>query len=133
MKKITEGPAAVDRSAPAQRPQTTIQWSVTQPRYTMEDILLDETTRAQLLDVVSYFQNQELLFHQWGLAERFSSQSGLAVNLYGPPGTGKTMAAHAITSALEKQMICVDYAEIESKYVGETSKNLSRLFQTAKE
>lgn len=133
MKKITEGPAAVDRSAPAQRPQTTIQWSVTQPRYTMEDILLDETTRAQLLDVVSYFQNQELLFHQWGLAERFSSQSGLAVNLYGPPGTGKTMAAHAITSALEKQMICVDYAEIESKYEGETSKNLSRLFQTAKE
>ena len=99
----------------------------------MEDILLDETTRAQLLDVVSYFQNQELLFHQWGLAERFSSQSGLAGNLYGPPGTGKTMAAHAITSALEKQMICVDYAEIESKYVGETSKNLSRLFQTAKE
>lgn len=55
------------------------------------------------------------------------------MNLYGPPGTGKTMAAHAITSALEKQMICVDYAEIESKYVGETSKNLSRLFQTAKE
>ena len=94
---------------------------------------MDETTRAQLLDVVSYFQNQELLFHQWGLAERFSAQSGLAVNLYGPPGTGKTMAAHAITSALEKQMICVDYAEIESKYVGETSKNLSRLFQTAKE
>lgn len=94
---------------------------------------MDETTRAQLLDVVSYFQNQELLFHQWGLAEHFSSQSGLAVNLYGPPGTGKTMAAHAITSALEKQMICVDYAEIESKYVGETSKNLSRLFQTAKE
>ena len=83
LKKITEGPAAVDRSAPAQRPQTTIQWSITQPRYTMEDILLDETTRAQLLDVVSYFQNQELLFHQWGLAERFSSQSGLAVNLYG--------------------------------------------------
>ena len=79
MKKITEGPAAVDRSAPAQRPQTTIQWRVTQPRYTMEDILLDETTRAQLLDVVSYFQNQELLFHRWGLAERFSSQSCLAV------------------------------------------------------
>lgn len=55
------------------------------------------------------------------------------MNLYGPPGTGKTMAAHDITSALEKRMICVDYAEIESKYVGETSKNLSLLFQTAKE
>ena len=68
---------------------------------------------------------------KWGLSERFSQQDGLAVNLYGPPGTGKTMAAHAIVDALHAKMICVDYADIESKYVGETSKNLSKLFQIA--
>lgn len=94
---------------------------------------MDAATSAQLLDVISYFQNRDLLFVRWGLAERFASLDGLAVNLYGPPGTGKTMAAHAISDALHKSMICVDYAEIESKYVGETSKNLSRLFQTATE
>ncbi len=104
---------------------------MTDPHCTMADLILDDAAASQLLDVISYFQNRDLLFVQWGLEERFSFQDGLAVNLYGPPGTGKTMAAHAIASALGKQMICVDYAEIESKYVGETSKNLSRLFQTA--
>lgn len=43
-------------------------------------------------------------------------------------GTGKSMSAHAIAAALDKKLICVNYADIESKYVGETSKNLSRLF-----
>lgn len=99
----------------------------------MEDLVLDQSTSVQLLDVISYFQNRDLLFTQWGLSQRFSDQDSLAVNLYGPPGTGKTMAAHAISGELDKRMICVDYAEIESKYVGETSKNLSRLFQTASE
>ena len=108
-----------------------IQWNLTFPRYTMDDLVLDSTTTSLLLDVVSYFQNHDLLFYQWGLAERYASQDGLAVNLYGPPGTGKTMAAHALVNELHTKIICVDYAEIESKYVGETSKNLTRLFQTA--
>lgn len=118
---------------PQQYQTKVIQWTLTRPRFTMSDLILDSATSSQLLDVISYFQNKDLLFKKWGLSERFSSQDGLAVNLYGPPGTGKTMAAHAISDALQKMMICVDYAEIESKYVGETSKNLSRLFQTASE
>lgn len=122
-------PAAPQQSQ--QRQEKVIQWTVTRPRFSMNDLILDSETSSQLLDVISYFQKKDLLFEEWGLSEHFSSQDGLAVNLYGPPGTGKTMAAHAISDSLKKMMICVDYAEIESKYVGETSKNLSRLFQTA--
>jgi len=120
-------------SVPQTRQQKVIQWAVTYPKYKMDDLVLDSGTLAKLLEVVSYFENRDLLFITWGLAERFSQEDGLAVNLYGPPGTGKTMAAHAIANTLRKKMICVDYAEIESKYVGETSKNLSRLFQTSQE
>lgn len=115
------------------RQQRVIRWNVSQPRYTLADLILADTTETQILDVIAYFQNHDLLFVQWGLRERFASQDRLAVNLYGPPGTGKTVAAHAISAALRLPMICVDYAEIESKYVGETSKNLSNLFQTAKD
>lgn len=117
-------------SSPSQQVKQ-IQWRLTQPRYKLEDLILSQSTSIQLLDVISYFQNRDLLFTQWGLSQRFSDQDSLAVNLYGPPGTGKTMAAHGICGELGKSIICVDYAEIESKYVGETSKNLSRLFQTA--
>lgn len=129
---VGEALPVTSSSPPPQQP-TQIQWRLTQPRYKMEDLVLDQSTSVQLLDVISYFQNRDLLFTQWGLSQRFSDQDSLAVDLYGPPGTGKTMAAHAISGELGKRMICVDYAEIESKYVGETSKNLSRLFQTASE
>lgn len=130
--EIVKG-SQVSPVAPQTRQQKVIQWNVTYPKYKLDDLILDSDTLTKLLEVISYFENRDLLFVTWGLAERFSQEDGLAVNLYGPPGTGKTMAAHAITNALRKRMICVDYAEIESKYVGETSKNLSRLFQTAKE
>lgn len=130
---IIKNPPKPPAEQPQLRQQQAIQWTLTQPRHTMADLILDPATQTQLLDVITYFQNQDLLFQQWGLGERFSAQRGLAVNLYGPPGTGKTVAAHAIVSALRLPMICVDYAEIESKYVGETSKNLSALFRTASE
>ena len=79
----------------------------------------------ELRDVVSYIRNKEKLFTEWGVSERFRDGDSLAVNLYGASGTGKTMAAHAVSRELGLKMICVDYADIESKYVGETSKNLS--------
>ncbi len=120
-------------TTPEYKISTKIQWNITHPRYTLSDLILSKETSAQLEDVISYFRNQDLLFECWGMRERYGDQSGLAVNLYGPPGTGKTAAAHAISAALGKSMICVDYAEIESKYVGETSKNLSSLFHTAAE
>lgn len=110
-----------------------IQWNRIHPKYKLDDLIMDEKTYNQILDVVSYFKNRELLFTHWGMSKRFSEQNNLAVNLYGPPGTGKTVAAHAIASALNLQMVCVDYAEIESKYVGETAKNLSNLFQSVHE
>lgn len=110
-----------------------MQWQVVSPKYALQDLVLDGDTYNQLMDIVSYFQNKELLFYRWGLQEKFAAQSGLAVNLYGDPGTGKTMAANAIVDALDMQMICVDYAEIESKYVGETAKNLTALFRVATE
>ena len=111
----------------------TIQWTVSQPRYSLSDVILNPETMRQLLDVISYFQNKDMLFLEWGLKEKYANRDGLAVNLYGLSGTGKTMAAHAIANELNLPMICVDYADIESKYVGETSKNLSSLFKTATE
>ena len=134
LKKIeTTGSPQVPPAVPQPRQQKVIQWTAAYPKYKLDDLVLDPDTWDKLLEVISYFENRDLIFVAWGLAERFSQEEGLTVNLYGPPGTGKTMAAHAIANALRKKMICVDYAEIESKYVGETSKNLSRLCEIAKE
>ena len=132
MTKEMEAPSpSADMPQPRERRKIT--WELTEPKYSLSDLILDRSTASQLLDVISYFQNRTLLFETWGLGQRFPQQLCLAINLYGPPGTGKTMAAHAIARAVAMPLICVDYAEIESKYVGETSKNLSALFHTAQE
>lgn len=113
--------------------QNVINWVLSEPRYSFDDIILQSDTSRELRDVVSYVRNKEKLFTEWGLSERFRDRDSLAVNLYGASGTGKTMAAHAIAKELGLKIICVDYADIESKYVGETSKNLSSLFKKATE
>lgn len=108
-------------------------WKLTEPKYSFNDLILNPGTLSQLSNVVSFYRHRDLLLDTWGLAERYAEKCGLAVNLHGDPGTGKTMAAHAIAKALGKKMLIVDYAEIESRYVGDTAKNLSALFHLAAE
>ncbi len=103
------------------------------PKYKLNDLILTDSTKEAILDAVSVYQNSDKIMNEWGLYEKYHDRMNLSINLYGESGTGKTMAAHAIADALNKQILFVDYAEIESKYVGETSKNLKQLFVEAKE
>ena len=106
-------------------------WKLDTPKYRMSDLILSESTKKQLSDVISFSKNRDKLFRTWGLEEKYRDRDGLTLNLYGPSGTGKSMAGHAIADALGLPIICVSYAEMVSKYVGETSKNLESLFTFA--
>lgn len=108
-------------------------FNVVDPKYTIDDLILSEETKEAILDAISVYRFQGKIMDTWGLKEKYQDRVSLNINLYGDSGTGKTMAAHAIASAIGKKVIFVDYAEIESKYVGETSKNIKRLFQEAKD
>ena len=105
-----------------------IQFKKSEPIYTFSDLILSDKTLDELKTVVSAQKNWNKVFIEWGLGSIIKERKNLFVNLYGDSGTGKSMSAHAIASALGKKLICVNYADIESKYVGETSKNLTRLF-----
>lgn len=112
--------------------QKGIYFEAVKPKYSIDDIILSEPIRSQLLDLMSFKRHSKMVFEEWGLNEVIKNNY-LAVNLYGPPGTGKTMAAHVIANELNRDLLCVNYADIESKYVGETAKNLSNLFKYSKE
>ena len=73
------------------------------------------------------FQAQEYL------GERYPYGRGVSVLLYGPPGTGKTMAAQVIANELQMDLYRVDLSQVSSKYVGETAKNLERIFREAQQ
>ena len=109
-----------------------ISFSLTAPKYSFSDIILPQKTLEEIDLLLSLIKNDSLIFDSWGLG-RVIKNHNLSVNLYGASGTGKTMVAHAIAFALNKPLLVVDYAEVESKYVGETSKNLVSLFHYAKD
>ena len=102
------------------------------PEITLDDLIVPNFTLYAIQDFLAYQKYKSLIFDDWGLSETHKNKQQIAINLYGLPGTGKTMAAHAIAHALNKPIIAVNYSEIESKYVGETSKNISALFEQAK-
>lgn len=102
------------------------------PKYSLDDIILPTSVKDKILDAAEYAVNSQIVFEQWGLAKTHQYAKRIGINLYGPPGTGKTMAAHAIANHLHRKILIVNYADIESKYVGETPKNIRRVFDAAK-
>lgn len=102
------------------------------PRCSFSDVLLKEDTFSEIQNALALYQYHELIFDSWGLSTVIRPSKNLTVNLYGASGTGKTMTANAIAYQLHLPMLMVNYAEIESKYVGETAKNLETLFTFTK-
>jgi SpoVK/Ycf46/Vps4 family AAA+-type ATPase len=102
-----------------------------EPRRSFEDVVLPETTLRALNHALALVRKHDLIFQQWGLAERHSSGLGLAFHFAGPPGTGKTICAEALAYTLDKRLLVVRYAELESRWVGQTSKHVSAVFRAA--
>jgi SpoVK/Ycf46/Vps4 family AAA+-type ATPase len=101
------------------------------PRRSFDDVVLPATTLRALNHALALVRKHDLIFHQWGLAERHSSGLGLAFHVAGPPGTGKTICAEALAYALDKRLLVVRYAELESRWVGQTSKHITSVFRSA--
>lgn len=102
-----------------------------QPLYTFEKVILSEEIRNEILSAVNILKFQDLIYNRWGFIEIDPIPKSV-LNFYGPPGTGKTMSAHGIAHELNKPLLALNYAEIESKYVGEAPKNLLKAFTAAK-
>lgn len=103
------------------------------PRKSFDDVILPEATLRQLRQALVQIEKHDVLFHEWGLAERHSTGLGLAFNFAGAPGTGKTICAEAIAHALGRPLLVVSYAELESMWAGNTSKNVAEVFRWAEE
>ncbi|MBE9062401.1 ATP-binding protein [cf. Phormidesmis sp. LEGE 11477] len=105
---------------PAQRITTDLAW---------DDLVLDPATRQEIDDILTWIQNKDLLMNSWNLKQRI--KPGFRSLFYGPPGTGKTMTACLLGKKSGLPVFRIDLSRVVSKYIGETEKNLARLFDRA--
>ena len=101
------------------------------PVYTWEDITMADSQREVLKAACDRYRLRNRVGEAWGLKKRNAYGNGVSLLLYGPPGTGKTMAAQVVGNELGVPLYRVDISRIFSKYIGETEKNLSMIFDAA--
>lgn len=101
--------------------------------YKWNDLILPKDKKEQLRELMNYVKNRGTVYHEWGFDKRLSLGKGLNVSFSGSSGTGKTMAAEVIASGLNLELYKVDLSTVVSKYIGETEKNLNKIFDAAEE
>ena len=97
-----------------------------------EHLVLPEATLRQVREITTAIAHRECVYKRWCMAERTGRGSGLVVLFAGASGTGKTMTASVIANDLELDLYRIDLAAVVSKYIGETEKNLDRIFVAAR-
>lgn len=106
---------------PAQFIETELEW---------KDLILNEKTTGQISEIETWLNHNEALMNDWGMKSRI--KPGFRVLFSGPPGTGKTLTATLLGKYTGRDVFRIDLSLVVSKYIGETEKNLSRLFDRAK-
>jgi SpoVK/Ycf46/Vps4 family AAA+-type ATPase len=101
------------------------------PRFTWEDIILPGDRLAQLHEIANYVLYQHVVYEQWKVGGNSRLGRGVAALFAGQSGTGKTMAAEVIANDLGLELYKIDLAGLVSKYIGETEKNLAKIFEEA--
>jgi hypothetical protein len=101
------------------------------PRFGWDDIVLSDDRLQQLREIVAQASFQNTVYEEWGLGEKLTLGRGIVALFAGPSGTGKTMAAEVIAGELGQDMYKIDLSGLVSKYIGETEKNLGRVFDEA--
>ena len=100
---------------------------------TWADIVLPAPQIHTLQTIALQVQHRVRVCDEWGFAEKSSRGLGLSALFAGPSGTGKTLAAEVLANELELDLFRIDLSAVVSKYIGETEKNLRRVFDAAEE
>ncbi|MFF8942181.1 AAA family ATPase [Streptomyces sp. NPDC014864] len=98
-----------------------------------DDIVLPPEPLAQLHDLCDWTAHRHRVLDQWGFGRLMSRGRGVTALFAGPPGTGKTLAAEVVAHELGLDLYSVDLSMVVSKYIGETEKNLERIFTAAED
>ena len=100
---------------------------------TWDDIVLPQEERALLHQIAQQVHQRSRVYDEWGFRQRMNRGLGISALFAGESGTGKTMAAEVIANELKLHLYRIDLSAVVNKYIGETEKNLRRVFDAAED
>ena len=103
------------------------------PAFGWDDLILPPEQKDMLHLARERLRLRALVDDGWGFARKFAYGRGLSLMFCGPPGTGKTMAAQVLAREVGLELFRVDMSRLSSKYIGESEKNISRIFEAAQD
>lgn len=101
--------------------------------YLWEDLILPNPQKRTLRQACDQIQYRHQVYGRWGFETKTPYGQGVSMLFYGPPGTGKTMGAQVLANELRMELYKVNLASVMSKYIGETEKNLEKIFDGVKD
>ena len=104
-----------------------------EPVATMEDLVLPETQKDLLRELIMQVKQRIKVYNEWGFAARSQRGLGITALFTGESGTGKTMASEVLANELQLDLYRIDLSQVINKYIGETEKNLKKIFDSAEE
>lgn len=106
-------------------------FDIIEPKWDLEDVYISDIAKNNILTALNMIKYKDKLFNEWKLKGGKNGNRASILNFWGKPGTGKTMTAEAVAKYLNKKLLVVNYSELESKYVGDTPKNIKKVFDEA--
>lgn len=104
-----------------------------EPTSTWDDIVLPEQQKRLLREVAIHVRRRMKVYEEWGFAAKSSRGLGISALFAGESGTGKTMSSEVLANELRLDLYRIDLSQVVNKYIGETEKNLKRIFDAAEE
>lgn len=101
-------------------------------KLTLDDLILPDDEMKQVKEVLDAALARTFILTRWGFGKRLTTGRGLCCLFTGDPGTGKTLCAEILAEALHQGLYQISIPRVMSKYIGETEKNIERIFSTAR-
>ena len=109
-----------------------LQYELRTPQISLDrGVVLAPDTRRMFDEAIGAMRHHKTIYSDWGFGEVDPLGRNMILNFYGPPGTGKTLAAEALAGTLGRKYFHIGISELESRFVGETAKNIAAAFRAA--
>lgn len=105
---------------------------IREPEICFEHLILPSEMKEKIDNALWQYENSQAVYERYGLKEKIPYSPAVAMLFYGPPGTGKTATSEAIAKQLNKKIGVANYAQIYDYFVGESEKNIVKVFAEAK-